>query len=137
PKDKQKKVIIWGTVGAIAIRAAATILVVSLLNIPWLLFIGGLLLVYISYKLLVDHKEHNIQAGNSVFAAIRTIVIADAAMGLDNVIAVAGAAEGEHQYILVIIGLLISVPIIIWGSTLFVRLINRYPWIIYIGAAIL
>lgn len=137
PKNKQKVVILWGTFGAIAIRAAATILMVSLLNLPWLMLAGGLLLIWIAYKLLVGEDEHEVKAQDSIFAAIRTIIIADAAMGIDNVIAVAGAAEGEHQYLLVIIGLLISIPIIIWGSTLFVKLINRYSWILYIGGGVL
>lgn len=137
PKNKQKVVILWGTFGAIAIRAAATILMVSLLNLPWLMLAGGLLLIWIAYKLLVGEDEHEVKAQDNIFAAIRTIIIADAAMGIDNVIAVAGAAEGEHQYLLVIIGLLISIPIIIWGSTLFVKLINKYSWILYIGGGVL
>ncbi len=137
PKNKQKVVILWGTFGAIAIRAAATILMVSLLNLPWLMLTGGLLLIWIAFKLLVGEDEHEVKAQNNVFAAIRTIIIADAVMGIDNVIAVAGAAEGEHQYVLVVIGLLISVPIIIWGSTLFVKLINKHPWVLYIGGGVL
>ncbi|GIQ67992.1 TerC family protein [Xylanibacillus composti] len=137
PKEKQRVVILWGTFGAIAIRAAATLLMVSLLNLPWLMLAGGLLLVWIAYKLLVGDDEHEVKAQDSIFGAIRTIIIADAAMGIDNVIAVAGAAEGEHQYLLVIIGLLISIPIIIWGSTLFVKLINKYSWILYIGGGVL
>ena len=87
----------------------------------------GLLLIWIAYKLLADQEdEHNdIQAGTSLWVAVRTIIIADAAMGLDNVIAVAGAAQ--QHLLLVILGLLISVPIIVWGSTLFIKLINRFP----------
>ncbi|MFC7370135.1 TerC family protein [Fictibacillus iocasae] len=135
PKDQQKKVIIWGTVGAIAIRAVATLAVVWLLEIPGLLLAGGVVLVYIAYKLLVEEKEHDIEAKDSLFAAIRTIIIADAAMGLDNVIAVGGAAHGN--FLLVVIGLLISVPIVVWGSTLFLKLMDKYPWIITVGSAIL
>lgn len=136
PSATQKKAIIYGTGGAVVLRIIATILVVWLLNVPWLMLIGGILLVGIAYKLLTDENDHtNIKAGKSLGAAIRTIIVADAAMGLDNVIAVAGAAN--HNTLLVIIGLLISVPIIVWGSTLFIKLINRFPWIIYIGAAIL
>ncbi|MFC0189727.1 TerC family protein [Fictibacillus aquaticus] len=135
PKDQQKKVILWGTVGAIAIRAAATLAVVWLLDIPGLLLAGGIVLVYIAYKLLVEEKEHDIQAKDNIFAAIRTIIIADAAMGLDNVIAVGGAAHGN--FLLVVIGLLISVPIVVWGSTLFLKLMDKYPWIITVGSAIL
>ncbi len=136
PKHQQKKAVIWGTVGAIIIRAIATLVVVKLLGIPGLLFIGGLVLIWIAYKLLVQEEQHeNIEPGKNLLAAIRTIVIADAAMGIDNVIAVAGASGGHE--LLVIIGLLISVPIVVWGSTLFIQLINKYPWIIYIGSGVL
>lgn len=135
PKESQKKVIIWGMVGAIGIRIAATLAVAYLLKIPGLLLLGGVMLLWISYKLLTDKKDHEIEAKNSVLAAIKTIIIADAAMGLDNVIAIAGAAHGHMG--LVVIGLLISVPIVIWGSTLFIKLIERYPAIMYFGAAIL
>ena len=137
PKETQKKAIIYGTAGAVILRIIATILVVWLLNIPWLLLVGGVLLIGIAYKLLTDdNNDHgNIKAGNNLGAAIRTIIVADAAMGLDNVIAVAGAAK--HNMILVTLGLLISVPIVVWGSTLFIKLINRFPWIIYVGSAVL
>lgn len=132
----QKKAIIYGTGGAVILRIIATIVVVWLLNIPWLLLIGGILLVYIAYKLMTDDDDHtDVKAGQTLWAAVRTIIIADAAMGLDNVIAVAGAAN--HNIILVIIGLFISVPIVVWGSTLFIKLINRFPWIIYLGSIVL
>ncbi|WP_449539203.1 TerC family protein [Ferdinandcohnia sp. Marseille-Q9671] len=135
PKEQQKKAIIWGTVGAIAIRIVATIAVVWLLAIPGLRLVGGILLVWIAYNLLTDDKGHEIKAVGSFWAAIRTIIIADALMGLDNVLAVAGAAHGN--FVLVVLGLIISVPIMVWGSTLFIRLIDRFPIIITIGAAIL
>lgn len=137
PKELQKKAVIWGTVGAVAIRVVATVLVVSLLKIPLLLAIGGVMLLWIAYKLLVqeDHHSGKIQAGTTLMSAIRTIVIADAAMGLDNVIAVAGAAHGD--YTLVVLGLLISIPIVVWGSTLFIKVIERYQWIIYLGSGVL
>jgi YjbE family integral membrane protein len=135
PKDQQKKVIVWGTVGAIGIRAIASLLVVWLLKIPGLLLIGGILLVWIAYKLLAEEKEHNVESGQSFWAAIKTIIIADALMGLDNVLAVAGAAHGDFS--LVIIGLLVSVPIVVWGSTLILKWLERYPFIITIGAAVL
>ncbi|SDN17113.1 integral membrane protein, YjbE family [Paenibacillus sp. yr247] len=135
-KDTQKQVILWGMLGAIIIRALATLVVVTLLKIPGLLLAGGILLLWISYKLLSEKKNHEqVQAKESMWAAIRTIVIADAVMGLDNVIAVAGAAHGD--FLLVIIGLLVSVPIVVWGSTLFIKWIETYPWIIYIGAGVL
>ncbi|MDT0124037.1 TerC family protein [Paenibacillus sp. RRE4] len=133
----QKKAILFGSGGALLIRIVATVVVLWLLKVPWLLLVGGLLLVWIAYKLLADQgEEHNdIQADTSLWAAVRTIVIADAAMGLDNVIAVAGAAQ--QHLVLVILGLLISVPIIVWGSTLFIKLMNHFPWIIYVGAMVL
>ncbi|AJY76345.1 TerC family protein [Paenibacillus beijingensis] len=136
PKEQQKKAVIWGTFGAVAIRIIATVIVTSLLNVPWLHLAGGLLLLWIAYKLLVQEEgEHNIKAGNTLAASIRTIVIADAAMGLDNVLAVAGASHGNIW--LVILGLIISIPIVVWGSTLFIRLLNRFPWIAYVGSAVL
>jgi YjbE family integral membrane protein len=135
PKNQQKKVIIWGTVGAIAIRGLATLAVVWLLKIPGLLFVGGILLIWIAYKLLVEDKGHDIQSGVSMWTAIRTIIIADALMGLDNVLAVAGAAHGS--FLLVILGLIISVPIVVWGSTIILKFVDRFPIIITIGAGVL
>jgi YjbE family integral membrane protein len=136
PKEQQKKAIIWGTVGAIIIRATATLVVVWLLQLPGLHLVGGILLIWIAYKLLVDDQdEHNIEAKGSFAAAVRTIIVADALMGLDNVLGVAGAAHGS--FVLVITGLIISVPIMVWGSTLFIKLIDRFPIIVTFGAAIL
>jgi YjbE family integral membrane protein len=135
PKDQQKKVIIWGTIGAIIIRAIATMLVVYLLKIPGLLLIGGILLIWIAYKLITEEDSHDVQSGDSVLAAIRTIIIADAAMGLDNVLAVAGAAHGS--LLLVFLGLLISIPIVVWGSTIILKFMEKYPIIILVGAAVL
>jgi YjbE family integral membrane protein len=136
PKEQQKKAVLWGTLGAVIIRAVATVLVVQLLKIPGLLLAGGLFLVWIAIKLLIEEKKHDdIKASVSLGAAIRTIVIADAVMGIDNIMAVAGAAHGEFW--LVIVGLAISVPIMIWGSTLILKLIERFPVTIYIGAAVL
>jgi len=111
PSDTQKKAIVFGTAGAVVLRM-------------------------IAYKLLTsENTSTDIKAGQSLWSAVGTIILADAAMGLDNVIAIAGAAK--HNISLVIIGLLISVPIVVWGSTLFIKLINKYPWIIYIGSAVL
>jgi YjbE family integral membrane protein len=136
PKEQQKKAIIWGTVGAILIRIVATLLVVWLLQIPGLLLAGGLLLIWISYKLLAEDKGHeDIKAEENLWAAIRTIIIADAAMGLDNVLAVAGAAHGS--FLLVVLGLLISVPIVVWGSTIIIGWIERFPSLMYLGAGVL
>ncbi len=136
PKEQQKRVIWWGSFGAIGIRTLMTICVVWLLKIPGLLAIGGILLIWIAFKLFIDDSNHgNLSVAPGMWAAIRTILIADTIMGIDNVIAVAGAAHGS--FLLVILGLLISVPIVVWGSTLFIQWTEKYPWIIEIGAAIL
>ncbi|MEC0343981.1 MULTISPECIES: TerC family protein [Peribacillus] len=135
PKEQQKKVIIWGAVGAIVIRIIATLLVVWLLEVPGLHLVGGLLLVWIAYKLLIDEEEHDVKPADSMWAAIKTIIIADALMGLDNVLAVAGASHGN--FTLVVIGLLVSIPVVMYGSTLILKLIERFPFIIIIGAGIL
>lgn len=135
-KDQQKKVIFWGTFGAIAIRSLLTLVVVWLLKIPGLLLAGGLFLIWIALKLLVGEKKHkDMKAQASFWAAVRTIIIADTVMGLDNVLAIAGAAHGN--FILVLLGLFISVPIVIWGSTLILKWVERYPIIIYIGSGVL
>ncbi|MGP4073009.1 TerC family protein [Piscibacillus sp. B03] len=135
PKHHQRKAIIWGTFGAIFIRALATVFVVWLLKIPGLLLIGGIVLIWIAYKLLTEEEEVNVKAGGSLWAAIKTIIIADAMMGLDNVLAVAGAAHGS--VLLVVLGLLISIPIIVFGSQIVLKLMERFPMIIFIGGAVL
>lgn len=137
PKKQQKHAILWGTLGAIVIRTLATVFVVWLLKIPGLLLVGGILLIWIAYQLLVEKKQDHdsVESVTSIGAAIRTIIIADTVMSLDNVLAVAGAAHGN--FILVVLGLLISVPIIIWGSRLFIKLADRFPLIIYLGGGVL
>ena len=138
PADLRNKAILWGTVGAIVMRSAMTIIVVWLLMIPGLRFIGGLALVWIAWKLLVpkqDTGEVHAKPVDSFWAAMKTIVIADAIMGLDNVLAVAGAAKGS--FLLVVLGLLISVPIVVWGSTLILKWVDRFPVIVYVGAGVL
>jgi YjbE family integral membrane protein len=138
PAHLQKRAIVWGTVGAIIVRSLMTIGVVWLLKIPGLMLVGGLGLVWIAYKLLLPqedgHAEHGTGA-NTFWGAMKTIVIADALMGVDNVLGVAGAAKGSFD--LVVIGLLISVPIVVWGSTLVLRLVERFPIITYLGAGVL
>ena len=137
PRHLQYKAIFWGTFGAIAVRSAMTLVVVWLLKVPGLLLAGGLLLVWIAYKLVAprDDDAHHVDPASNFWGAMKTIVVADAVMGLDNVLAVAGAAHGS--YLLVVLGLLISVPIVIWGSTLILKWIERFPSIIYLGAAVL
>jgi len=137
PAHLQKKAIVWGAVGAIVVRSAMTLVVVYLLNIPGLMLIGGLLLVWIAYRLLnpaQDDDGHG-PASSTFWGAMKTIVIADAVMGLDNVLAVAGAAHGS--YVLVVLGLLISIPVVIWGSTQILKLVERYPSVTYLGAGVL
>ncbi|MCM3626476.1 TerC family protein [Paenibacillus glycanilyticus] len=136
PIHQQKKAVLWGTAGAIGIRIIATVVVVQLLDLPWLHLAGGILLLWIAYKLLVQEEDqHNVKAGNTLWQSVQTIIIADAAMGIDNVIAVAGASHGST--LLVVLGLLISVPVIVWGSTLFIKLINKFTWIVYLGSGVL
>ena len=138
PKHLQKKAIVWGTVGAIVVRSAMTVVVVWLLKIPGLMLIGGLGLLWIAYKLLAEdggEDEHGSPAATTFWGAMKTIVIADALMGIDNVLGVAGAAQGAFD--LVIIGLLISVPIVVFGSTMVLKLVERFPIIIQFGAAVL
>ena len=140
PKNTQNKVIFWGTFGAIAIRAAMAILVVYILAVPGFMLGGGLALVWIARKLLTPEPDaaanHLAKAPAATFAgAVRTIVIADAVMGVDNVLAIGGAAHGS--ILLIVLGLAISVPIIVWGSQLVITLVDRYPSVILLGGAVL
>lgn len=142
PVHQRTKGIIWGTAGAIVLRVILIAFAVTMLKIPLLKVIGGLLLIWIGIKLLAgeDDGEHNVAGASSLWAAVKTIIIADFVMSLDNVIAIAGAAEstpGHHQLIYVIFGLLVSIPIIVWGSTLVLKLIDRFPLIVVAGAALL
>jgi YjbE family integral membrane protein len=138
PKQQQRQAIIWGTAGAIVVRSSLTVAVLWLLNVPGLMLAGGVLLAWIGYRLLVsDDNGHgkDVAPAASFWAAMRTIVIADTVMGLDNVLAVAGAAGGSM--LLVVLGLLISIPIVVWGSTLILKWIERFPSILYVGGAVL
>lgn len=139
PPDLQKKAVFWGAIGAVVVRAILTLAVVWLLKIPGFLLVGGVALIWIAYQLVADDGGHDahagIQGGTTFRQAIQTIVIADAIMGVDNVLAVAGAAHGS--FLLVVIGLLVSIPIVMWGSTLILKWVERFPVIIVIGAAIL
>ena len=136
PRELQRRVILWGTAGAIAVRFVFIGVVVWLLKIPGFLLVGGLALIWIGWKLTQGSGgAHDIKAATSVLDAIRTIVIADAVMGVDNVLAIGGAAQGSM--LLVIIGLAISIPIVVWGSTLVVRWVERFPVILWGGAAVL
>ncbi|TAL89130.1 MAG: TerC family protein [Rhodanobacter sp.] len=135
PKELQNKAIFWGTFGAIAVRFGLTAIVVYLLKLPGLLLVGGLVLLPIAWNLLRhrSHDDSKLHAAHTFWQALRTIIVADALMGLDNVLAIAGASKGHLG--LVITGLLITVPLVVWGSTLILKLLERFPLIIYIGAA--
>lgn len=137
PGHLKRKAIVWGTVGAIVVRSLMTLGVVWLLKIPGLMLLGGLGLLWIAYKLLADEGggEHDGPVTTTFMGAMKTIIVADALMGVDNVLGVAGAAHGSFD--LVVIGLLISVPIVVFGSSVVLRLVERFPVIIKLGAAVL
>lgn len=137
PQHLQQRAIIWGTVGAIGVRSAMTLGVVWLLKIPGLMLVGGLGLLWVAFRLLAepDANEHSEPVASTFWSAMKTIVIADALMGIDNVLGVAGAAHGSFD--LVIIGLLVSVPIVVLGSSAVLRLVERFPAIIWLGALVL
>ena len=138
PKEQRNRGIFWGVFGAIALRVVLISFALTLLAIPFLKIIGALLLVWIGIKLLQPESEnstHKIDASTTLLGAIKTIIIADVVMSLDNVIAIAGAAKDSVG--LVIFGLIVSVPIIVWGSKLIMRLMDRFPVIIIIGAGLL
>ncbi|MCY9667818.1 TerC family protein [Paenibacillus alginolyticus] len=136
PSNQQKKAIFWGSIGAIGLRIVLTFIAVWLLEIPFVQIAGGLLLIYIAIKLLKnDGKEEQIQSSSKMGQAIKTIIIADLIMSLDNVLAMAGAARGN--FLLIGLGLTISIPLIVWGSQLLMRLMNRFPIIVLLGAGLL
>ena len=141
PPAQRRKGIIWGTAGAIVLRVILIAFAMTLLALPFLKFVGALLLVWIGVKLLApDEDGHgDIQTSDKLLAAIKTIIVADLVMSVDNVIAIAGAAQnaGEHQLLLVVLGLLISIPIIVWGSQLVIKLMERFPLIITLGGMLL
>jgi len=141
PPGQRMKGIIWGTAGAIGLRVILIFFALTLLAIPYLKIVGALLLVWIGVKLLAPDEEGHgdIQASDRLWAAVKTIIVADLVMSVDNVIAIAGAAQGagDHQMVLVIFGLLVSIPIIVWGSQLVIKLMDRFPWIITGGGMLL
>lgn len=141
PKQRMQG-ILWGTAGAIFLRVVLIAFALTVLEVPFLKIVGALLLLWIGIKLLVpeDDAHGNVDGGTSIWSAVKTILIADFVMSLDNVIAIAGAAQNtadHHQLYYVIFGLVVSVPIIIWGSTLVLKLIDRFPLVITFGAALL
>jgi YjbE family integral membrane protein len=137
PPESRRKAIVWGTLGAIVLRCLMTLGVVWLLKIPGLMLVGGLGLLWVAYHLLVpgEPQSHEGSAAAGFWGAMKTIVVADALMGVDNVLGVAGAAHGAFD--LVVIGLLISIPIVVWGSQMVLTWIERFPSIVYIGSGVL
>lgn len=138
PEEQRKKGIFWGVVGAIGLRIVMIFFALQLLAVPWLKIVGALLLFWIGIKLLQPEAEEGhgeIDGATTLIGAIKTVVIADAVMSLDNVIAVAGAAHGSMT--LVVFGILVSIPIVVWGSQLVLALMDRYPVVITIGGGLL
>jgi YjbE family integral membrane protein len=136
PAKQQKAAVIWGSGAAVVMRIVLTVFAVALLTLPWLKLVGSLLLFWIGVKLLIpEEDEASIDASDNLIAAIKTILIADLVMSIDNVIAVAAAAQGSLT--LLILGLAISIPLVIFGSTLLLHLMERWPVIITIGGGLL
>lgn len=140
---KRRLGILWGTAGAIGLRVILIVFALTLLSVPFLKLVGGLLLLWIGIRLLVPEQEDahgKIAGSDKLWTAIRTIIVADLVMSIDNVIAIAGAAQGvggDHEIPLVVFGLIVSVPIIIWGSQLVIKLMDRFPIIITLGGMLL
>ena len=140
--SQRRKAIIWGAAGAVALRLVFAAIISFLLEIPFLQVAGGLLLIWIAWKLVHDEAEEGeekIEAGQSAWEAIRIIIIADAVMSLDNVIALVGAARigGEVNWVLMVIGLATTIPLVVFGAALLTSLLDRFPILIYAGAALL
>ncbi|MBU3542696.1 MAG: TerC family protein [Burkholderiaceae bacterium] len=142
--NQRRKGIMYGTAGAIILRVVLVAFAVTLLQIPFLKFVGGLLLFWIAYKLIIQTEEgddHELEASDKLWSAIKTIIVADIAMSVDNVIAIAGAAGqvdvAHHQYGYIVFGLLVSIPIIVAGSQIVLYLIDRFPLIVTLGAGLL
>src|SRR3990170_3664814 len=141
PQKQQKLAVFWGSAAAIIMRVILTIFAVALLQLPWLKLVGGVLLLWIGVKLIVPEEDGaDIQSSDNLMQAVKTILIADLVMSLDNVIAVAAAAEqgpAETKILLLIIGLALSIPIVIFGSVMMLKVMERFPIIITLGAALL
>jgi YjbE family integral membrane protein len=137
PAHQQKQAVIWGAAAAVVLRIVLTIVAVELLKLPYLKLLGGLLLLWIAVKLLVPEEDggDGIKSSSNLWAAIKTILIADLVMSLDNVIAVAAVAKGS--IVLLVLGLLISIPLVVFGATMLMKLMETYPVIITVGAALI
>jgi YjbE family integral membrane protein len=143
PSHQRTKGILWGTAGAIVLRVILIAFALTLLQVPFLKLVGAALLLWIGVKLLAppDDDEHShIQGSDKLWGAVKTVIVADLVMSVDNVIAIAGAAQGageQHQMALVVFGLLVSIPIIVWGSQMVLKLMDRFPIIITAGGMLL
>ena len=143
PPHQRTKGILWGTAGAIVLRVILIAFALALLQVPYLKLVGAALLVWIGIKLLAPQEEDehsSIKGSDKLWGAVKTVIVADLVMSIDNVIAIAGAAQGageQHQLALVIFGLLVSIPIIVWGSQLVLKLMDRFPIIITAGGMLL
>ncbi|MBK6637035.1 MAG: TerC family protein [Rhodocyclaceae bacterium] len=138
PEAQRKQGIFWGVAGAIVLRVIMIFFALQLLAVPWLKTVGAALLFWIGIKLMQPEDEDGhgeISGASTLLGAIKTVIVADAVMSLDNVIAVAGAANGSM--VLVVFGILVSIPIVVWGSQLVLKLMDRYPVVITFGAALL
>lgn len=135
--EQRKTGIFWGVAGAVGLRVVLTVFAALVMNLPWLKFIGGLLLVWIAVKLMLPEDEdgHDIEPSANLWGAVKTIVVADFVMSLDNVIGVAGAAHGNLA--LLLFGLAVSIPLIVWSSQLIMHWMERFPIIVLLGAGLL
>ena len=135
--EQRKAGIFWGVAGAVSLRVVLTIFAALVMNLPWLKAVGGVLLVWIAVKLMLpeDEEGHDIESSANLWGAVKTIVVADFVMSLDNVIAVAGAAHGS--LVLLLFGLAVSIPLIVWSSQLILRWMERWPSIVLLGAGLL
>ena len=135
--EQRKTGIFWGVAGAVSLRVVLTVFAALVMNLPWLKLVGGLLLVWIAVKLMLpeDEEGHDIEASANLWGAVKTIVVADFVMSLDNVIGVAGAAQGS--LVLLLFGLAVSIPLIVWSSQVILRWMERWPWIVLLGAGLL
>lgn len=135
--DLRRKGVFWGVFGAIGLRLVLTVFAALLLDLPWLKLLGGVLLLWIGVKLILPEQAegHDISASDNLWGAVRTIIVADFVMSVDNVIAVAGASHGS--LFLLIFGLAVSIPLIVWSSQLIMKVMERYPVVVVLGAALL
>jgi YjbE family integral membrane protein len=136
PENQRMKAVVAGALLAVALRVIFTLMTAQLLGLPWLKLVGGILLLYVAIKLMIPEEEElNISAHDTLWKAIQTILIADAVMSLDNVVAIAAAAKGNWN--LILFGLALSIPLVVFGSQLVMKMMHRFPWLVWAGAALL